>query len=79
MHGMPVDHGNMYRAQLLKDAVMAASIIGVRCVFVCGSFHSDFHSGIPDQLTPEVSVVTVKILPEDEEYDPEMADFVIVR
>lgn len=78
MHGMPMDNGNMFRAQLLKDAVMAASIAGIRCVFICGSFHSDYHSGIPDQLASGLSFVTVKILPEDEEYDREMADFVIV-
>lgn len=79
MHGMPMDRDNLYRAQLLKDAVMAASVHGRRCVFVCGSFHSDFHSGIPDQLKGAPSTVTVKILPEGEEYDPESADFVIVR
>jgi len=79
MHAMPMDPENMYRAQLLKDAVMARSISGERCVFICGSFHSDFHSGIPDQLGPGVAVLTVKILAEEEEYDPESADFVIIR
>lgn len=79
MHGMPMDHGNMYRAQLLKDAVMAASISGERFVFVCGGFHSDHHSGIPDQLPWDVSIATVKILAEGEEYDEEAADYVIVR
>ncbi len=79
MHGMPMDRGNLYRAQLLKDAVMASSISGSSCVFVCGSFHSDFHSGIPDQMDGDLSTLTVKILPDGEEYDPEMADFVIVR
>jgi uncharacterized iron-regulated protein len=79
MHEMPMDPMNMYRAQLLKDAVMASSVDGIRCVFVCGSFHSDYHSGIPDQLPPDVSFVTVKILAEGEEYAPEMADFVIAR
>ena len=79
MHGMPMDRGNLYRAQLLKDAVMASSINGIPCVFICGSFHSDFHSGILDQMNGALSTATVKILPDGEEYDPEMADFVIVR
>lgn len=78
MHGMPLDVENMYRAQLLKDAVMASSIAEKKVVFICGSFHSDFHSGIPDQLS-SASYLTVTILPEGEEYDPELADFVIVR
>lgn len=79
MHGMPMDRNNIYRAQLLKDAVMAFSIRGIRCVFVCGSFHSDFHSGVPDQMPTDASLVTVKILPEGEEYSAEAADYVIVR
>ncbi len=79
MHGMPMDHGNMYRAQLLKDAVMASSVAGERFVFICGSFHSDHHSGIPDQLPGDVSIATVKILPEGEEFHGEAADYVIVR
>ena len=79
MHDMPMDPLNMYRAQLLKDAVMAASIAGRKCVFVCGSFHSDYHSGIPDQLPEGTSFLTVKVLEEEEEYDPAMADFVVVR
>ncbi len=78
MHGMPLDPENMYRAQLLKDAVMARSIAGSRVVFICGSFHSDFHSGIPDQLSSD-SYLTVTILGEGEEYSPDLADFVIVR
>lgn len=79
MHAMPMEPEDIYRAQLLKDAVMAKSIQGLRCVFVCGSFHSDFRSGIPDQLPPGVSYLTVKILAEGEEYSPELADFVILR
>ena len=78
MHGMPLDPENMYRAQLLKDAVMASSIEGRSVVFICGSFHSDFHSGIPDQLSSD-SFLTVSILGEGEEYSPDLADFVIIR
>ena len=78
MHEMPMDPMNMYRAQLLKDAVMAASVQGRKCLFVCGSFHSDYHSGIPDQLQEGVSFMTVKVLAEGEEYSPDMADYVIL-
>lgn len=78
MHGMPLDPENMYRAQLLKDAVMASSIDGQKVVFICGSFHSDYYSGIPDQLSTD-SYITISILGEGEEFNPEIADFVIVR
>lgn len=79
MHQMPLDPMNLYRAQLLKDAAMASSAAGNRCVLVCGSFHSDYRSGIPDQLPPDVSFVTVKILPEGDPLDPAAADFIVVR
>lgn len=79
MQAMPMNPVNMYRAQLLKDAVMASSIKGISCVFVCGSFHSDYHSGIPDQLEPEVSYLTVRIVGVDESWEIDQADFVIVR
>ncbi len=79
MHSMPVDPMNIYQAQLLKDAVMARSIRGVRCVFVCGAFHCDYHSGIPDQLPPETDCLTVRILAEGEEPDSAMADYLVLR
>ena len=78
MQGMPIPPEARYRAQLLKDAVMARSILNEKVVFVCGSFHSDFHSGIPDQLSTD-SYLTVTVLGEGEEYSPELADFVITR
>lgn len=78
MHGMPVAPENLYRAQLLKDAVMARSIFNEKVVFICGSFHSDYHSGIPDQISSD-SYLTVTVLGEGEEYSPDMADFVIFR
>jgi uncharacterized iron-regulated protein len=43
----------LYKAQVLKDAVMAASIepfLNRRILFCCGHFHSDYHLGIPYQL-----------------------------
>ena len=79
MHGMPVSMDDLYRAQLLKDAVMASSIESLRCVFVCGGFHSDHHSGIPDQMGEDADFITVRILPEGEPLDPEAADYVIIR
>ncbi|MFO7626535.1 MAG: ChaN family lipoprotein [Candidatus Fermentibacteraceae bacterium] len=78
MHGMPMDHENMYRAQLLKDAVMAASIAETPCVFVCGRFHSDFFSGIVDQLPQGTRYRTVSVLGEGEPVDFSMAGILIV-
>jgi uncharacterized iron-regulated protein len=51
MKGINVD--GLYKAQVLKDAVMAASIepfLNHRILFCCGHFHSDYHLGIPYQL-----------------------------
>jgi uncharacterized iron-regulated protein len=51
MKGMKVD--GLYKAQVLKDSVMAASVepfLDRRILFCCGHFHSDYHLGIPDQL-----------------------------
>ena len=51
MKGMKVD--GLYKAQVLKDSVMAASVepfLGRRTLFCCGHFHSDYHLGIPYQL-----------------------------
>ena len=51
MKGMDVD--GLYKAQVLKDAVMASSLepfLDRRVLFCCGHFHSDYHLGIPFQL-----------------------------
>jgi uncharacterized iron-regulated protein len=77
MHSMAMDPMNLYRAQLLKDAVMAFSIGHERVLFICGSFHSDYHSGIPDQIRSEASILTVKVLSRSDVPDPSMADFLI--
>lgn len=79
MQSMPMDPVNMYRAQLLKDAVMASSIEGTSCVFVCGSFHSDYRCGIPNQMDTGVSYLTVSVVGENETWEADQADFVIVR
>jgi len=51
MKGMNVN--GLYKAQVLKDAVMAASLepfLDRLILFCCGHFHSDYHQGIPYQL-----------------------------
>jgi len=51
MKGMKGD--GLYKAQVLKDSVMAASVepfLDRRTLFCCGHFHSDYHLGIPYQL-----------------------------
>ncbi|MFZ7127144.1 MAG: ChaN family lipoprotein [Desulfobacterales bacterium] len=43
----------LYKAQLVKDAAMAASLdpyLDRRILFCCGHFHSDYHLGIAYQL-----------------------------
>ena len=55
-HGSPMKGMNLdglFKAQVLKDAVMAASLepyLDRRILFCCGHFHSDYHLGIPYQL-----------------------------
>jgi len=63
MKGMDPD--GLYKAQVLKDAVMAASLepfLDHRILFCCGHFHSDYHLGIPYQLQenhPELKVAVI--------------------
>ncbi len=63
MRGMGLD--GLYKAQVLKDAVMAASLepfLDHRILFCCGHFHSDYHLGIPYQLQenhPELKVAVI--------------------
>lgn len=63
MKGMKVD--GLYKAQVLKDAVMAASVepfLDRRTLFCCGHFHSDYHLGIPYQLKknhPKLKIVVI--------------------
>jgi len=59
----------LFKAQVLKDAVMAASLepfLDRRILFCCGHFHSDYHLGIPYQLQknpPKVKVAVVTFGP----------------
>ena len=63
MKGMNVR--GLFKAQVLKDAVMAASLepfLSRRILFCCGHFHSDYHLGIPYQLHknhPQLKVAVV--------------------
>jgi uncharacterized iron-regulated protein len=67
-HSAPMKDVNidgLYKAQVLKDAVMAASIepfLDRRILFCCGHFHSDYHLGIPYQLQknhPKLKIAVV--------------------
>jgi len=55
----------LYKAQVLKDAVMADSLesfLDRRILFCCGHFHSDYHLGIPYQLGknhPELRIAVI--------------------
>jgi uncharacterized iron-regulated protein len=63
MKGMNVKR--LYKAQVLKDAVMAASLepfLARRIFFCCGHFHSDYHLGIPYQLQknhPDLKIAVI--------------------
>jgi uncharacterized iron-regulated protein len=67
MKGMKVS--GLYKAQVLKDAVMAASIepfLDCRTLFCCGHFHSDYHLGIPYQLQknhPKLKIAVIAMAP----------------
>ena len=55
----------LYKAQLLKDAVMAASLetfLDRPILFCCGRFHCDYHLGIPYQLKkthPDLKIAVI--------------------
>jgi uncharacterized iron-regulated protein len=63
MRSMNAD--GLFKAQVLKDAVMAASLepfLDRRVLFCCGQFHSDYRLGIPYQLRkshPELKIAVV--------------------
>jgi uncharacterized iron-regulated protein len=95
MEGMPrggpmgtLNVDALYKAQVLKDAVMAASLdpyLDRRILFFCGRFHSDYHLGIPYQLEknhPELKIAVVALAPASEELSAEdrslTADFLWV-
>jgi len=55
----------LFKAQLLKDAVMAFSLeafLDRHILFCCGHFHSDYHLGIPYQLKkthPDLKIAVI--------------------
>jgi uncharacterized iron-regulated protein len=63
MKGLKI--AGLYKAQVIKDAVMAASLepfLDHRIFFCCGRFHSEYHLGIPYQLRknhPELKVAVI--------------------
>jgi uncharacterized iron-regulated protein len=87
MKSMNVD--GLYKAQVLKDSVMAASIepfLDRRTLFCCGHFHCDYHLGIPYQLQqshPKLKIAviamasSVEILPMKDR--SKVADFIWVE
>ncbi len=90
-HGGPMGSLNvdaLYKAQVLKDAVMAASIdpyLDRRILFFCGRFHADYHLGIPYQLQknhPDLKIAVVSLAQASEELSAEdrsrIADFLWV-
>jgi uncharacterized iron-regulated protein len=84
-----MDADGLYKAQVLKDAVMASSLdpyLDRRILFCCGHFHSDYHLGIPFQLKKNhpkirtaviVTASTVEPLPMKER--AKISDFIWVE
>lgn len=66
--GMPmkrINRDGLYKAQVLKDAVMAAALepfLDHRILFCCGHFHSDYHLGIPYQLRKKHPVLKMAVI-----------------
>jgi uncharacterized iron-regulated protein len=87
MKGMKVD--GLYKAQVLKDSVMAASVepfLDRRTLFCCGHFHSDYHLGIPYQLQknhPKLKIAVIAMAPSLENLSmkdrSKVADFIWVE
>jgi uncharacterized iron-regulated protein len=87
MKGMKVD--GLYKAQVLKDSVMATSVepfLDRRTLFCCGHFHSDYHLGIPYQLQknhPKLKIAVIAMAPSLENLSmkdrSKVADFIWVE
>ena len=67
-HSTPMKKLNveaLYKAQVLKDAVMAAALepfLDHPILFCCGRFHSDYHLGIPYQLRKNHPALKVAVV-----------------
>jgi uncharacterized iron-regulated protein len=87
MKGMKMD--GLFKAQVLKDSVMAASVesfLDRRILFCCGHFHSDYHLGIPYQLQknhPKLKIAVIAMAPSLENLSmkdrSKVADFIWVE
>jgi len=87
MKGINID--GLYKAQVLKDAVMAASLepfLDRRILFCCGHFHSDYHLGIPYQLKKRHPTLRTAVIAMASTVDPlsmkdrsRVADFIWVE
>lgn len=77
---------NYYKAQCLKDATMAESIIkaikdrhGYKVFHINGSFHSDYYKGVVWQITkmaPGLKVLVISPLPKGEQSKENIGDFI---
>lgn len=68
-----IERDGLYKAQVLKDAVMAESIepyMDRRILFCCGHFHSDYHLGIPYQLKKNHAKLRVAVIAMASSVDP---------
>ena len=80
-----IDNKNLFRAQLLKDATMAHSIVSFvdssgGIVFITGRFHCEYNDGIMTQLNyADSSLKTAVIIIEDTLTDMSLGDFIILR
>jgi uncharacterized iron-regulated protein len=87
MKGMEAD--GLFKAQVLKDAVMASSLepfLDRRVLFCCGHFHSDYHLGIPYQLKKNHPNLKIAVVAMASAVDPlsmsdrsRVADFIWVE
>ncbi len=91
-HATPMKSINidgLYKAQVLKDAVMAASLepfLDRRILFCCGHFHSDYHLGIPYQIKKNHPKLRIAVIAMASTVDPlpmkdrsRVADFIWVE
>jgi uncharacterized iron-regulated protein len=84
-----IEADGLYKAQVLKDAVMASSLepfLERRVLFCCGHFHSDYHLGIPYQLKKNHPKLRIAVIAMASSVDPlpmidrsRVADFIWVE
>lgn len=77
---------NYYKAQCIKDATMAESIIkalkkmpGYKVFHINGSFHSDYHDGVPWQISkmaPNLKVLVIAPIEKGEKFEKIPGDFI---